>query len=119
MLTYTLINNAETRDINENMTSDSNSISIVSGSSSPDSTLFYDPSHAEVNLGTEVTWINHEVNMPHTVTSGNPDDGPTGTFDSGIINGDGSSYKHTFDKEGEYEYYCTIHPWMIAKITVK
>ena len=115
----TLINNAETRDINENMTSDSNSISIVSGSSSPDSTLFYDPSHAEVNLGTEVTWINHEVNMPHTVTSGNPGDGPTGTFDSGIINGDGSSYKHTFDKEGEYEYYCTIHPWMIAKITVK
>jgi nitrite reductase (NO-forming) len=99
--------------------SNSNQISIVSGSSSPDSKIFYNPPNAEVQLGTEVTWTNNEANMPHTVTSGNAGEGPTGIFDSGIMMGDGSSYKHTFDKEGEYEYYCTLHPWMVAKITVK
>ncbi len=44
--------------------------------------------------------------------------GPTGVFDSGIMMGDGSSFKHTFDQKGEYEYYCTLHPWMIDKIIV-
>jgi nitrite reductase (NO-forming) len=57
--------------------------------------------------------------MPHTVTSGSAGTGPTGVFDSGIMMGDGSSFKHTFDQKGEFEYYCTLHPWMIAKITVK
>ena len=69
-------------------------------------------------MGTEVTWINDDSNMPHTATSGSPDSGPSGVFDSGIIMGDGSSFKYTFDKEGEFQYYCTLHPWMVAKIKV-
>ncbi len=93
-------------------------ISIVLGSSSPSSEMFYDPTNAEVKLGTEVTWTNDDKGIPHTVTSGGPDDGPSGLFDSGIILGDGSSFKHTFDKRGEFQYYCTLHPWMIAQVTV-
>ena len=112
-------NNTESTHDKKNIENDSNQISIVSGSSNPDSTIFYDPSYTEVQLGTEVTWINNDDNMPHTVTSGNSDAGPTGVFDSGIIIGDGSLFKHTFDKKGEYEYYCTLHPWMTSKITVK
>lgn len=99
--------------------SSSNQISIVPGSSSPDSKVFYDPANAEVQVGTEVTWINNDTNMPHTVTSGNSNTGPTGVFDSGIMMGDGSSFKHIFDQKGEFEYYCTLHPWMIDKIIVK
>jgi FtsP/CotA-like multicopper oxidase with cupredoxin domain len=99
--------------------SNSNQISIVSGSSSPDSKIFYDPPNAEVQVGTEVTWINNDTNMPHTVTSGDSGTSPTGVFDSGIMMGDGSQFKHTFDQKGEFEYYCTLHPWMIAKIIVK
>ena len=99
--------------------SNSNQISIVSGSSSPDNKIFYDPPEAQVQVGTEVTWINNDTNMPHTVTSGNSDTGPTGVFDSGIINGDGSTFEHTFDQKGEFEYYCTLHPWMISEIIVK
>ncbi|MDQ2686026.1 MAG: multicopper oxidase domain-containing protein [Thermoproteota archaeon] len=99
--------------------SNSNQISIVPGSSSPDAKIFYDPPNAEVQAGTEVAWINNDTNMPHTVTSGNSDTGPTGAFDSGIILGDGSKFMHVFDQKGEFEYYCTLHPWMIAKITVK
>ena len=59
-------------------------VSIVPGSSNPDSKTFYDPSNGEVDLGTEVKWTKDDKNMPHTVTSGNPESGPTGVFDSGI-----------------------------------
>jgi nitrite reductase (NO-forming) len=97
----------------------SQQISIVPGTSSPDGKKFYEPSDAEVQLGTEVTWINNDTNMPHTVTSGNSATGPSGLFDSGIVMGDGSIFKHIFDKKGEFEYYCTLHPWMIAKVIVK
>ena len=99
--------------------SSSNQISIVPGSSSPDSNLFYDPHNAQVQVGTMVTWINNDTNIPHTVTSGSASTGPTGVFDSGIIMGDGSTFKHTFDQKGEFEYFCTLHPWMISKIIVK
>ncbi|HEU5120720.1 MAG TPA: multicopper oxidase domain-containing protein [Candidatus Nitrosocosmicus sp.] len=108
-------NLTESSDANSN----SNQISIVPGSSSPDSKIFYDPPNAEVQVGAQVTWINNDTNMPHTVTSGNSGSGPTGVFDSGIIIGDGSTFKHTFDQKGEFEYYCTLHPWMISKIIVK
>jgi plastocyanin len=98
--------------------SNSNQITIVSGSSSPDSKLFYDPHNAEVKVGTEITWVNNDTNMPHTVTSGSPGTGHSGVFDSGIMMGDGSTFKHTFDQKGEFEYFCTLHPWMISKIVV-
>ena len=94
------------------------SISISPGSSSPENKIFYDPSSIKIEEGTQVTWINTDQNMPHTVTSGNPDQGPSGIFDSGIINGDDSMYKFTFDTKGEYNYYCTLHPWMTAKVIV-
>ncbi len=112
----TLMNNTGIQQQGENESHQS--ISIVPGSSSPSSEVFYDPTTAEVKLGTEVTWTNDDKGMPHTVTSGRPDDGPSGVFDSGIILGDGSSFKHTFDKRGEFQYYCTLHPWMIARVTV-
>ena len=93
-------------------------ISISPGSSSPENKIFYDASSIKMEEGTEVTWINTDKNIPHTVTSGNPDQGPSGIFDSGIINGDNSTYKFTFDTKGEYNYYCTLHPWMTAKVIV-
>jgi len=109
----------EAHTIKEEKEANHQLVSIVPGSSNPDSKIFYEPPNAELELGAEVKWTNDDKNMPHTVTSGNPESGPTGVFDSGIINGDGSSFGHTFDSQGEYEYYCTLHPWMIAKITVK
>ena len=112
-------NVTESSAANSNPNPNPNQISIVSGSSSPDSKIFYDPPNSEVQVGTEVTWINNDNNMPHTVTSGNSSTGPTGIFDSGIINGDGSIFKHAFNEKGEFEYYCTLHPWMIDKIIVK
>ncbi|KAF0869329.1 MAG: multicopper oxidase domain-containing protein [Candidatus Nitrosocosmicus sp.] len=116
-LTYA--DNVKSSHLEKDMTTKSNQISIVSGSSNPDNKIFYDPPSAEVQVGTDITWTNNDDNMPHTVTSGDSGTGPTGMFDSGIVNGDGSEFKHTFDQQGEFKYYCTIHPWMTAEIIVK
>ncbi len=29
------------------------------------------------------------------------------------------SFSHTFDQPGTYEYFCGLHPKMVAKIIVK
>jgi plastocyanin len=31
----------------------------------------------------------------------------------------GESWSYTFDTPGEYEYLCTPHPWMRAKVIVE
>jgi nitrite reductase (NO-forming) len=92
-------------------------VSIVSGAANPGNKIFYDPPNPKIKQGTEVTWTNNDGSIPHTVTSGLAKSGPSGEFDSGIIMGNGS-FKHKFEKEGGYPYYCTIHPWMTAMVTV-
>jgi nitrite reductase (NO-forming) len=105
-------NNNTQNDVNAS----SQSISIVPGSGSPGSHLFYAPSPAKVAVGNTVTWTNDDT-LPHTVTSGNPEKGPSSTFDSGIMSA-GDSFTFTFDKPGVLEYYCAVHPWMISTVMV-
>jgi plastocyanin len=94
------------------------SVSIVPGAGDPKNNLFYKPADARVEKGTTITWTNDDQIVPHTVTAGNPKTGPSGDFDSGIMASDGK-FSHTFDKEGVYDYYCTIHPWMEGKVTIE
>ena len=65
-----------------------------------------------VEAGTTVTWTNEDPGMIHTVTS------VDGTFDSGFLN-EGDTWSYTFDDPGEFEYLCTPHPWMRAKVIVE
>lgn len=96
------------------------SISIVPGSSAvkPDN-KYYDPSPANVAVGTNVTWTNNDATL-HTVYSGSPED----TENSGkLFQSDfmtkGKTFEHTFDTAGTFDYYCTLHPFMIGQIVVK
>jgi plastocyanin len=91
-------------------------ISMVSGSSNPNNKVFYDPTSAKVKTSTTITWTNDDT-LPHTVTSGNADTGPSGEFDSGIVMGAGS-FTHTFDKAGTFDYYCALHPYMTGQVIV-
>jgi len=65
-----------------------------------------------VKAGTTVTWTNTDPGIAHTVTS------VDGLFDSGFLN-EGDSWSYTFEEVGEFEYLCTPHPWMRAKIVVE
>jgi plastocyanin len=94
------------------------SVSIVQGSSSPTISKPYDPSPLTVKAGASVTWTNRDSSI-HTVTSGLPEKGDVGTlFDSSLIS-PGNTFVHVFDKQGTFDYSCTLHPFMHGQIIVK
>ena len=82
----------------------------------------YMPSNLVVSVGTTITWINSDA-LPHTVTSGSDGADTVGLevpngFDSGFMSG-GDEFKQAFDVAGHYDYYCQLHPWMMASFTVE
>lgn len=92
---------------------------ITSGSSIPGCEIAnecYLPSNKVVNSGETVTWTNND-SAAHTVTSGTPENGPDGFFDSGLIAPD-ATFKYTFDSAGKFDYFCMVHPWMVGTVTV-
>ena len=70
----------------------------------------YSPSNIQVSVGTTVTWTNQD-SAPHTVTFKN------GMKDSGWLR-QGQSFSYTFTTPGTFDYYCTVHPTMVARVTV-
>jgi plastocyanin len=92
-------------------------VSIAPGSSNPSATQFYVPSEITVPVGSTVTWTNDDSTI-HTVTEGTPGGaGATPAFDSSIV-APSATWEHTFDAAGEFDYYCTLHPFMTGKVTV-
>ncbi len=69
------------------------------------------PGNLQVPVGATVTWTNFDA-VPHTASA------KDGSWDTGIFNG-GESKSITFDKAGDYEYYCKVHPAMIAYLAVR
>lgn len=82
----------------------------------------YGPSAAVVGSADLVTWVNADV-APHTVTSGyGADDPDVGKlFDSGSI-GQGKKFSLAAENlggTGDFDYYCSVHPFMKGRITVQ
>ncbi|MDX1442081.1 MAG: plastocyanin/azurin family copper-binding protein [Nitrosopumilaceae archaeon] len=94
-------------------------VSIPAGTSLPgceEANLCYDPPSLIIFQGAEIIWKNND-NSSHTVTSGNIIEGPDGIFDSGLIKA-GETFSFRFEKKGQYDYFCMIHPWASASVTV-
>jgi len=68
------------------------------------------PKEITVAPGTKITWINHDE-TPHTVT------GSDKSFASKGMDTD-DKYEHTFAKEGDFTYICTVHPFMTGVVHV-
>ena len=68
------------------------------------------PKELTIDKGTVVTWKNDD-SASHTVVS-------QGLFTSKTL-GKGEEFIFKFDKPGEYDYICSIHPLMKGKIIVK
>ena len=76
------------------------------------------PSDLEVKTLDKVVWKNND-SVIHTVTSGTFRSGPTDLFNSGPLEpGDSFSYQFVWEDTGVVTYFCTIHPWVNAVITV-
>jgi plastocyanin len=89
---------------------------IERGSSFPDNKRFYTPSNLTIQGNTTVTWTNNDTVL-HTVTSGKPNEGPSNLFDSSLIESN-NQFNYTFSDEGQFKYYCTLHPFMTGTVTV-
>ena len=76
----------------------------------------YAPSLILTKKGNSVTWVNEDSAF-HSVTSGFYDS-PTELFDSGHLD-PFESFTFTFDEVGDYDYFCTLHPWMEGLVTVE
>ena len=76
----------------------------------------FEPFGLDVRPGQTVSWINLDE-QGHTVASGTPSEGGDGVFESPVV-GKGMAYTHTFDTPGQFDYFCTLHPWMVGTITV-
>jgi plastocyanin len=98
---------------------EANHVSITPGAAEKSNDAF-SPNPISVRIGENVTWTNDDME-PHTVTSGTPEQIATGEvgklFDSGFI-GTRSSFTHTFDTRGQFEYFCQIHPNMVGTVDV-
>ena len=75
------------------------------------------PSPVTINVGGIVTWENNDT-AAHTATGGSATEGPSGVFDSSLIMA-GSSFSHTFDAAGTFDYFCMVHPWMAGIVIVE
>lgn len=71
----------------------------------------FSPQVLTVTPGTTVTWDN-EDDTPHTVVANDK------SFRSKAMDTD-ERYSMTFSKPGTYDYFCSLHPHMTAKIVVK
>jgi amicyanin len=75
----------------------------------------YNPNLIEIKAGDTVTWINSD-SSPHTVTSSSSSSNDS-NFDSGVVRS-GEAFSFTFEKEGQYSYFCTLHPSMVGTVVV-
>ena len=95
-------------------------VSIPEGSGAPgceETDECYIPATLNISAGTTVIWENNDA-AAHLATSGTPDGGPDGVFDSGMIMG-GATYEYEFSETGEFVYYCLVHPWMVGTVIVE
>jgi len=68
------------------------------------------PKEISVLPGTKVTWINHDE-TPHAISAA--DKG----FVSKAMDTD-DRFEYTFTTEGDFAYFCTLHPFMTGIVHV-
>ena len=84
----------------------------------------YNPSTIKVPAGSTVTWVNKDT-ASHTVTyAKNPLDASTWDLDGKVLFGmklimPNESVSWEFKEQGEYPYFCAVHPWMIGRVIVE
>jgi plastocyanin len=71
----------------------------------------FEPMEVTVAPGTKIIWTNKD-DTPHTVT------GQDRTFASRALDTD-DTYEYTFNREGDFTYYCIVHPFMSGVVHVR
>jgi plastocyanin len=69
------------------------------------------PKAVTVKVGSTVTWTNRDEE-PHTVRA------EDGSFKSGTLAGNNTTFSHMFTAPGTFTYHCSIHPYMTGTVEV-
>ncbi len=72
--------------------------------------FLYSPEDLTINAGTTITWTNNDAAV-HDATERDR------SWNTELLL-EGDAGEITFDEPGTFEYFCSIHPWMEASITV-
>jgi plastocyanin len=75
----------------------------------------FQPGRLEIKAGTTVTWINQD-DILHIVTLGTPEN--RNELVNLNLSGRGATASFTFERPGEYEYFCDRHQSMRGQISV-
>ena len=70
----------------------------------------FTPKEITVAPGTTIAWVNHDE-TPHTISADDQ------AYVSKALDTD-DRYEHTFDHEGDFHYFCTVHPFMVGVVHV-
>jgi plastocyanin len=70
----------------------------------------FTPKEITIVPGTKVVWINRDE-TPHTVSASDK------AFVSKALDTD-DRYEHVFASEGDFSYFCTLHPFMTGVVHV-
>jgi plastocyanin len=71
----------------------------------------FSPQTITIAAGTTVIWTNRD-DIPHTVVSDDK------VFKSKVLDTD-EKFSYTFDKAGNFPYFCSVHPKMTGKVIVQ
>jgi len=71
----------------------------------------FSPQTITIAPGTTVIWTNRD-DIPHTVVSDDK------VFKSKVLDTD-EKFSFTFDKAGNFPYFCSVHPKMTGKVIVQ
>jgi len=85
---------------------------VSSGNNVKINNFVFSPATLTIKVGDSVTWTNND-NTQHTVTS------DTGSELASSTLAKGQTYSHIFNTAGTYDYHCSIHTSMKAKIIVE
>ena len=102
--------------ISDDGTSTRPNIVIPNGNSEKGSHGFYEPMHLDITKETVVIWENQD-DYGHTVQSQDDTGNVIPIFNSDILL-TGQTFEHKFTENGDYQYFCTLHPWRVGTISV-
>jgi plastocyanin len=73
--------------------------------------MVFQPDAITVTAGDTIVWVNKDM-VPHSATS------ETAGFDSKVIQANGS-WRTRVERTGNFDYVCSFHPMMTAKLQVQ
>ena len=79
----------------------------------PISNFAFRPAELHIHVGQTVTWLNCEEDATSHTSHANDE-----TWSSPLLS-PGTTFSHTFDQAGTFDYHCDPHPFMTGRVVVE